>query len=40
MSGYCPTNMNLMVEGVKDTIMVMIEAEPYGDGYSCPAYLQ
>lgn len=40
MSGYCPTNMNLMVEGAKDAIMTMIEAEPYGDGYSCPDYLK
>lgn len=40
MSGYCPTNMNLMVEGAKDAVMVMIEAEPYGDGYSCPDYLK
>lgn len=40
MSGYCPTNMDLMVEGAKDAIMVMIEAEPYGDGYVCPDYLK
>ncbi len=40
MSGYCPTNMDLMVEGAKDAILVMIEAEPYGDGYSCPDYMK
>ena len=40
MSGYCPTNMDLMVKGAKDAILVMIEAEPYGDGYSRPDYLK
>lgn len=39
MSGICPTNMNLMVEAAKDSILVMIEAEPYGEGYQRPAYL-
>lgn len=40
MSGICPTNMKLMVEGAKDSILVMINAEPYGDGYTCPEYLK
>ncbi len=40
MSGYCPTNMNLMVEGAKDAVLVMINSEPCGNGYSCPEYLQ
>ena len=40
MSGICPTNMDLMVEAAKDSILVMIEAEPYGAGYQLPAYLE
>lgn len=39
MSGICPTNMDLLVEAAKDSILVMIEAEPYGDGHQLPAYL-
>lgn len=40
MSGICPTNMDLMVEAAKEAILVMIEAEPYGDGFQCPGYLR
>lgn len=39
MSGICPTNMDLMVEGAKDAILVMIESEPFGDGYQLPDWL-
>ncbi len=40
MSGVCPTDMQLMVEGAKDAILTMIESEPYGDGWACPWYLR
>lgn len=40
MSGICPTNMDLMVEGAKDAILVMIESEPFGEGYQRPAWLE
>ena len=40
MAGIAPTNMDLMCEAALQACLVMIEAEPYGAGYSCPDYLQ
>lgn len=40
MSGICPTNMDLMVEGAKDAILVMIQSEPFGTGYQLPPWLE
>ena len=28
-----------MVQGCRDALLVMINSEPYGDGYTKPAYL-
>lgn len=40
MSGVAPTEQSVMVKGCKDSILVMIDSEPYGKGKVVPAYLQ
>lgn len=40
MVDKAPTDQDIMVEGAKDSILVMIESEPYGDGYERPFYVK
>ncbi len=35
-----PEDQDIMVQGIKDAILVMIESEPCGNGYSLPDYMQ
>ncbi len=38
--GIAPVDQDLMVEGMKDAILIMIESEPQGEGPVVPDYLQ
>ncbi|MEG1932018.1 MAG: hypothetical protein RR075_02800, partial [Pygmaiobacter sp.] len=40
MVNQAPEEQDIMVKGAKDAILVMIESEPSGSGYQCPAYLK
>lgn len=40
MVDKAPVDQDLMGEGCKDAILTMIYSEPYGDGYTRPAYLE
>ena len=35
-----PEDQDILVQGIKDAILVMIESEPCGSGYSLPDYMQ
>lgn len=39
MVDKAPENQDLMAEGCKDALLVMIYSEPYGEGYTKPDYL-
>ena len=39
MVNKAPAEQSLMVEGCRDSLLVMIESEPYGAGYTKPMYL-
>jgi len=39
MVDRAPENQKIMVEGCRDAILVMIDSEPYGQGYTKPDYL-
>ena len=39
MVDKAPEGQEIMVEGCKDALLVMIESEPNGEGYTKPAYL-
>lgn len=39
MVDKAPEDQELMAEGCKDALLVMIESEPYGEGYTKPEYL-
>lgn len=40
MTGKAPPDQDVMCEGTKDAIIVMIKSEPYGDGPYVPEYLK
>lgn len=40
MVGIAPPDMDLMCEGTKDAIVVMIQSEPFGNGPKVPDYLE
>ena len=39
MAGKAPEDQDILVQGAKDAILVMIESEPNGAGYQRPAYV-
>ena len=39
MVDKAPQDQQAMVEGCRDALLVMIRSEPYGQGYTKPAYL-
>lgn len=39
MSGKAPEDQETMLKGCKDSILIMIESEPYGEGYKLPEYI-
>ena len=39
MVDKAPEDQATMVQGCRDALLVMIASEPYGDGYTKPAYL-
>jgi len=39
MSGKAPEDQSTMVKGCKDSILIMIESESYGEGYKLPEYI-
>lgn len=40
MADKVPEDQDIMVQGIKDAILVMIESEPCGNGYSLPDYMK
>ncbi len=40
MSGKAPEDQETMLKGCKDAILIMIESEPYGEGYKLPEYIK
>lgn len=39
-TNYAPADQDIMCEGCKDALLVMMESEPYGQGWTVPWYLQ
>lgn len=39
MTDKAPTDQDVMVEGCRDALLKMIEAEPFGEGWTVPYYL-
>ena len=39
MVDKAPEGQDVMVEGCKDALLVMIDSVPYGEGYTKPEYL-